>query len=354
MQVAADRQPGQHAGAVVRAARLAAGLTLAELGQRCGYSASQISRYERGVQPLTDITLLHRFAAALAIPPQIFGLAPLDGTRAGRHADAGLKGRGAANRGPNVSGGFQLEGGEDPVRRRELLARAAGVAGAAALGLPGASRAQALSDPGVHLDDLLYGSADAEPVPLAALRTATTQARTCFQTARYERLMCALPRLIATATATRDTADGDERAVASTLLADAYIVAANFVIKLNDDPIAWTLADRALQAAQAGNDPLTVADGRRAVATVLRRTGRCVKARELLMRAARDIEPSGVAGPDQLSMYGTLLEVGRAGTGSTSPAPTTNGANPNPATALCWQPNAPPPPKSATGHPSTA
>jgi hypothetical protein len=47
---------GQDAGAIVRAARLAAGLTLAELGRRCGYSASQVSRYERGVQPLTDIT----------------------------------------------------------------------------------------------------------------------------------------------------------------------------------------------------------------------------------------------------------------------------------------------------------
>jgi len=309
LRAAAGSQPGQHAGAIVRAARLAAGLTLAELGQRCGYSASQISRYERGVQPLTDITLLHRFAGALAIPPQILGLAPLKGTRAGRHADAGPEDRAALAGGPNVSGEFQSEGGEDPVRRRELLTRAARLAGAAAFGLPVTSRAQALTDPGVQLDDLLYGSAGAEPIPPAALRAATTQARGCFQAARYERLMVGLPQLIATAAATRDSADGDERAAASALLADAYIVAANFVIKLNDDPLAWTLADRALQAAQAGNDPLTLADGRRAVATVLRRTGRPAKARELLIHAARDIEPGGDPSPDQLSMYGTLLEV---------------------------------------------
>src|SRR6266699_1833735 len=117
------------------------------------------------------------------------------------------------------------------------------------------------------------------------------------------------PALIATAAATRDSANGDDRAAASALLADAYIVAANFVIKLNDDPVAWTLADRALQAAQTGSDLLTIADGRRAVATVLRRTGRPAKARELLMRAARDIEHRGDASPDRLSMYGTLLEV---------------------------------------------
>ena len=45
---------GQDAGAIVRAARFAAGLTLAELGRRCGYSASQVT--------------------------------PPDGSRAGRHA----------------------------------------------------------------------------------------------------------------------------------------------------------------------------------------------------------------------------------------------------------------------------
>jgi transcriptional regulator with XRE-family HTH domain len=75
---------GQDAGAIVRAARLAAGLTLADLGRRCGYSASQVSRYERGIQPLTDITLLRRFSQVLAIPPQVFGLTQPDGSRAGR------------------------------------------------------------------------------------------------------------------------------------------------------------------------------------------------------------------------------------------------------------------------------
>ena len=88
VQAAPGCRPGQRAGAIIRAARLAAGLTLAELGQRCGYSASQVSRYERCIQPLTDITLLHRFAGALAIPPQILGLAPLDGRQGGRHAGA--------------------------------------------------------------------------------------------------------------------------------------------------------------------------------------------------------------------------------------------------------------------------
>src|SRR5437773_11565487 len=80
---------GSQAGAIIRAARLSAGLTLAELGQQCGYSASQISRYERGVQRLTDITLLHRFCEVLAISPQSLGLTPLSNIQYGRHADSG-------------------------------------------------------------------------------------------------------------------------------------------------------------------------------------------------------------------------------------------------------------------------
>jgi transcriptional regulator with XRE-family HTH domain len=307
-QAVPGRRPGQHAGAIVRAARLEAGLTLAELGRRCGYSASQVSRYERGVQPLTDITLLRRFARALSIPPQILGLASLDAAWSGRHA-AGLQDRAVCASGPNVSGEFQSEGGEDPVRRRELLARAAGLASAAALGWSAAGPDRTATATGGGLEDLLYRDATAGPVPLAALRAATATARADFQTARYDRLTAGLRHLIATAAATRDYADGGARATASTLLADAYIVAANFMVKLNDDPLAWTVADRALQAAQAGDDPLTLADSRRAVATVLRRTGRRATARELLALAARDIEPGGHASPDQLSMYGTLLEV---------------------------------------------
>jgi transcriptional regulator with XRE-family HTH domain len=309
MRATADHQPGQHAGAIVRAARLAAGLTLAELGQRCGYSGSQISRYERGVQRLTDIALLRRFAEALAIPPGSFGLTALDGTQDGRHADIGHIDNAIPDPGLNLSRKFQPEGGDDPVRRRELLARAAGLAGATALGLPAATRAPAPGDPRGYLDNLLYGNASSEPVSLTTLRTITAQARGFFQTARYERLVTALPPMIATATSTRDSANGDDRATAGALLADAYIVAANFVVKLNDDPVAWALADRALQAAQTGDDPLTVADARRAVATVLRRTGRPAKARELLMSAIHDIESVGQDTPDRLSMYGTLLEV---------------------------------------------
>jgi transcriptional regulator with XRE-family HTH domain len=66
--------PGRQLGAIVRSARAARGLTLADLGRRTGYSAAQVSRFERGLAPLTDIAVLRLFADALAISPQLLGL----------------------------------------------------------------------------------------------------------------------------------------------------------------------------------------------------------------------------------------------------------------------------------------
>jgi len=294
----------KEAGTIVRAARLRVGWTLSDLGRECGYSASQVSRYERGVQPLTDVTLLRRFADALAIPPQLLGLANPDDALAPRHAD--INQRMVHIAGPSLVQNFRQEGGDDPVRRRELLAGAAGLAGAAVVAATARRPAPAESTSS-GFDELLYGQATS-PVPVAALRKAISVKRQEFQTARYDQLRTGLAGLIGTAVATRQGASSGEESTISSLLADAYIIAANFMVKLNDDPLALALADRALQSAQTGNDPLTTADAQRAVATVLRRTGRRAKAHDLLLSAAISIEPGRRTTPEQLSVFGTLLE----------------------------------------------
>lgn len=297
------------AGAIVRSARQAKGLTLADLGRRTGYSPSQVSRYERGIAPLTDTTVLRRFADALALPPQTFGLLPAE--RVGHSEPIGAGSVTADGAAPRVGCEPQWEDGEDPVRRRELLTGAASLAAAGALGLPIPARATRTTDPTAELETLLYrkGPGGAEPVTLTVLRTATSRARGLFQAARYDQLFAELPHLIATATATCEHADGGERLTADALLADAYILASGFMVKLNDDQLAWATADRAAQAAEASGDPLILADARRSVATVMRRTGRPDRARALLIGAADDITPGHRAAPEQLSMYGTLLQV---------------------------------------------
>ncbi|MGQ4514157.1 helix-turn-helix domain-containing protein [Streptomyces sp. DW26H14] len=66
-------------GEVVRHARRAKRLSQAELGKLTNLSAAQVSRYERGISPLNDVTLLRLFARALDIQPQALGLSPDQG-----------------------------------------------------------------------------------------------------------------------------------------------------------------------------------------------------------------------------------------------------------------------------------
>jgi transcriptional regulator with XRE-family HTH domain len=295
-------------GAVIRGARTSQGLTLKQLGAQLGYSAAQLSRYERGITRLTDPALLRRFASVLGIEPHQLGLITSVTSTGTRHAVSGYDHRRGAH-GNTVDPNRQWEDGEDPMRRRELLTGTAALAGAARLSGPAWPR------PGTHptqvgaLEDLLYSQPAAEPVRLAALRTAVLKARDNFREARYSTLPAELPRLIATAQATASAADSGEKAAASTLLAESWIVAADFAVKVNDDPLSWLTAGRALQAAQDGSDPLTLADARRAVATAMRRAGQPGRASDLLTRAWRDIEPADDLNPDRLAMYGNLLTV---------------------------------------------
>jgi transcriptional regulator with XRE-family HTH domain len=306
------RTPGSRdAGAIVRITRQARGLTLAQLGGLTGYSASQVSRYERGITPLIDTTVLRRFADALALPAQTFGLLPDGADRAVRH-EIPIKPNVVTGRvcAPSVANEPQWEDGEDPVRRRELLAGAAGLAAGGAFGLPGAARASRL-DPAGGLEAVLYGrgSGAVRPASLTVLRGATERARGLFQAARYTQLSAELPELIASVSAARERADAGARVSADALLAEAYIVASGFMVKLNDDQLAWATADRAAQAADAAGDPLLLADARRGVATVLRRTGRADRARTLLVDAADAIRPGRRVTAEQLSVYGNLLQV---------------------------------------------
>jgi len=303
--VTAAARAGQP-GLIVRRARQAAGLTLAQLGARCGYSASTVSRLERGKQPLRDVVVLATIADVLRIPPEVLGLAPHR-----RHGLTCAPGSAPPPTGVvRVNDDPGLGDGEDPVRRRDLLAGIAGLAGGTAFGSlpPPASRAIGPAEFTAGLTGVLYGpQGPAAPVALPRLRAAVTAARADFQAARYRTLAAALPATIQAAMATRAAA-GDDPA-AHELLAEAYLVASNLLVKVNDDQLAWATADRAAQAADRGGDPLLLADARRSVATVLRRTGHPAAGRRLVLAAAQEIQPGRAATADQLSMYGMLLAV---------------------------------------------
>ncbi|UFQ20388.1 helix-turn-helix domain-containing protein [Streptomyces huasconensis] len=111
---------GERPGELVRRTRRTRGLTLAQPGERTGYSAAQVSRYERGITHMNDVDVRRRFADALELPHEMFGLlapTPRSEIRHGQAIDATA----AFPRLPAHRVGRRgWEGGEDPVRRRKL------------------------------------------------------------------------------------------------------------------------------------------------------------------------------------------------------------------------------------------
>ncbi|GAA0900466.1 helix-turn-helix transcriptional regulator [Streptomyces thermoalcalitolerans] len=285
------------AGAIVRLARRAADITLAELGKQVGYTAASLSRMERGKQPMRDVLLLQRLAACLDIPPHLLGLAP-------PHQRATPNRPGAVRVGTQAL--FGEEGG-DPVQRRELLATLAGAATGAVLGPPAAAHVPA--KPSLSgLEDLLLhrqqGQALAlDPTP-SAVTAAVEASRQDFSACRYDALARALPARIALAHALG--ADGHPEQ-AATAVAELYSAATRLCIKLGEDGLAAVTADRALTAALSGADALTVAEAHRMVSSAWRRQGHYARATDIAVTAAQNLAGDRTTdATERLSVQGNL------------------------------------------------
>lgn len=286
---------GDH-GAVVRAVRRAHNLTLAELAARSNYSISTLSRLERGKQPLRDTRVLRSLATALRIPPELLGLAdpptlpmrPLRPT-----AIVGL------------TPGTDEE--TEPMRRRTLLTGLVGTV--TTLGVAPSALAAQTTDPLHQLERaLLAPPAFGVPVDLRHLDQQVATARSMFDHGHYTALATGLPGLLSNATATRaHSATADDIATASALLARAYVVASKLSVKLSHDQLAWTTADRAMQAAHTVDDPLLQAQVHRSWAIVLRRTGHSDSASQLILDTAASLQPQLHRGVDHLATFAALL-----------------------------------------------
>ena len=203
-------------GSVVRQARLAAGLSQAQLGKRMSYSAATISRFETGRRLLTDVDVLRAFAAALAIPPAAFGLA----SRGESGVVPGEVSASCADRVTRVIGIPTREDGGDVVHRRELLAGLVGLGGAAVLG----GLTAAAAPPGLQtaselltqrMEAFLVGPAVVGmPVPMAELSRSVARSRALFERCRYGELAAAVPELVSAAEATAAREAGRTREVA--------------------------------------------------------------------------------------------------------------------------------------------
>ena len=270
----AVRRPGE----VVRAARLGNGLTLAELGNRTGYSAAQVSRYERGVTPLRDVSVLRRFARALAISPGELGLAGTGpGGGSGRALIAVASGVPSRVVPSRVAG--EPGGRDEDVRRRQLLA-ALGAAAAGAAGSRAGAAVPLVVPRGAGVGELLVSQVRDAMLGLApaparvsagAVRAGLDGALADFRDSRYGRLSVTLPRLISAGHVL--AVGGGDSGQRDALLAGIYTLTTRMLIKLDDQQLGWMAADRARVLASGGGDPLAVGEAARNLAVLARKAG---------------------------------------------------------------------------------
>lgn len=275
------------AGAVIRRARRAAGLSLTQLGMRCGYSASQISRYERGVVPLTGIRVLRRFAEALHVPPRVLGLSDTEAPTVG-------------------SPGACDEGGDDPVRRRRLLATLAATAASTATPRLASAAVRSVRDPGVVLssrtrDAMLGLGTHAADTTLDRVREQLADAHAEFHACRYGRLADHLPRLITNGQSLAGEPGG------AIVLAEIYTLVTRMLIKLDDQQLAWMAADRTRTLATGNGAPLVAAEAARNLAVLARKAGWYDHAASIALAAADHDDLRGNA-PDLLAERGLLIQ----------------------------------------------
>ncbi len=297
-------------GAIVRNARLTQGLTLAQVGDQAGYSAAQVSRYERGITPLTDVTVLRRFADALAIPPQRFGLTPAPPRLVQRHENT-ISAKNTYPRlpPPRVSTGPRPEEGEDPVRRRQLIVSLV-VTAATTAGSPLLNGSAAPVDDAAVGGLLIAGVRDAmlglhttTLLPPDRIRVHLARALADFHTCRYRSLATSLPQLICTGHALTAEGDPDHH----TLLAEVYLLATRMLIKLDDQQLGWMAADRAHIAADAGGHPLIAAEAARNLAVLARKAGWQPQALSIALAAADHPDLRG-GGPSHTAQRGLLIQ----------------------------------------------
>lgn len=275
-------------GRILRTARVARGLTLEEAAALAGVSVSTLSRMETKPGRAWDTRELRRLAELFTIPAHLFGLSP---STFDAHP---------------ASLGTDVDEEADRMRRRDLLATtAAAMAGSLLPGGTGRVDATGATD---TIQDVLFGRVTAAPIAGQQLAAQLAAARAEFRATRYSQLTRRLPRLLATATANRQVANVGEASLAADRQAQAYNLATQLLLKLHEDGMAWATADRAVQAATSGTDPLILAEARRQAATVMRRTRHHSSSQKLMLDAAGTLRAdTGLADQASSADYAQLL-----------------------------------------------
>lgn len=272
-------------GAILYAARTAAGFSQGEVAQRLGVAISTVSRLEAGLLPMRDVHRLRQISRALSIPPHLFDLSADDhvtGTLAAIDVDTEVV---------------------REMRRRQVLTGLA----ASAAALPGLrDKASPLLS---QLDAAVFRlPGPVQPMALPRLARTIALTRKLFDACQWRSLAAHLPDLLALAKASRDDAPHDQRCAYDAALAQVYVLGNELAIKLHETPAAWVLAERGLAAADASGDPRITARAQWRVAVSLRRAGHRDRATQVATRAAHDLhDATGLHTGEDAGFYARLL-----------------------------------------------
>lgn len=194
-----------------------------------------------------------------------------------------------------VKGYGRVAGAEgDDVRRRALLAGIAGLAGGVLL--------QERATVTARMRNMLVSPTMSATLSVPELRHGLQRAAAAFARCEYiETANLLLPVITANA-----VADPNTRAH-TVVRAQGYTLATRLLIKLHENSMAWSTADRARSAAFAASDRTAAAEAQRVTAIVMRRTGHGPAALDLVVKTATDLLASGLDTDAGERAYGRLL-----------------------------------------------
>lgn len=131
-----------------------------------------------------------------------------------------------------------------------------------------------------------------ETIPVDELAAAAHRAWRCYVDGRHDELLLALPALLVDARRLIHAGADDDRAAAYRVLSTAYRLGAGMAGRLDLDDLAWTSAERALDAARYSDAPdVESAISIRYLAWTLVRQGRTEEAERVAIAAAQRIQP---------------------------------------------------------------
>jgi transcriptional regulator with XRE-family HTH domain len=268
-------------GSILKTARISLGLDLAEAGARCGFSASTVSRWENGKRHWS-ISDLATVAAALNVP------APLVGLSGHVHTTSHVQ----------VARTLAM-GNDERMKRRTLITGTLAAAGAA-FGMSSPARADGI-------EHALFGPSDTEPVALRLLAAQVSAVENDLLATRLAELDRRLPGLLRGARATLESVTSGDKEQAGSLLARAMAVCSQHQIRVSREPIAALAAERTVRYAEEAGDPVTLADGVRLQAVVLRRSRSPIADDVMVEAAGRLASETGLTDANAAGMYAKIL-----------------------------------------------